>query len=525
VNVKILRRAGAFAAVALPVGLIALLAWQSAVAPAMRRSATAGAMAVSAHATSPASIWVKGSEGSGPGQFQGPSGIDVLGDRIYIADKGNYRVQVWDLNGNYVESIGQPGDQDGEFLSLNRVSAGSNGTIYVSEDNGRIQKIPDFGRVYRWGGAGTGNGQFKNASGIVVDIASGYVYVVDSGNSRVQKFSQFGDFVGTWGTPGNGKVQFKSPTGIARKENRTFCVADTGNDRIQEVDEDGDWLQTIGSPGGQLGELSAPMGVAVDTAGNVYVADTGNDRVAVFDRSGTPITQWSVTGGDSGKPSAVADIAVDADGYVYVIDASQNNVQKFAPISTSVDRDAPDTTVRNADDKWHNHPVVLTFTADDHGGSGVDYTEYRIAGGGWARGASATVPAPADHSGDGSQQVTYRSWDVAGNREPNQSVTIRIDTRAPVVAVRPVHAVKGRLAIVSFGVGEALSSKIRVVASVETSDGRVLHQAKSGWLAKKGANGWSFKVSFPTGHYRVKIVAYDLAGNKSAPGSALFVVN
>ena len=102
----------------------------------------------------------------------------------------------------------------------------------------------------------------------------------------------------------------------------------------------------------------------------------------MFDRWGIFVTQLRVTGGDDSKDRYVADVAVDAAGNVYVIDSLQNYVQKFAPISLSTDGTPPTTEVRNADAKWHNRPVKLTFVATDNaGGSGVDFTEYKVGDG------------------------------------------------------------------------------------------------------------------------------------------------
>ena len=201
-------------------------------------------------------------------------------------------------------------------------------------------------------------------------------------------------------------------------------------------------------------------------------------------------------------------------------------MQKFAPISLSTDGTPPTTEVRNADAKWHNRSVKLTFVATDNaGGSGVDFTEYKIGDGGWTPGTSATVPAPANHSGDGPVTVRYRSVDREGNEERANVVKVYIDTTPPNVTVRNAYVGKGKRAVVRFAVRDALSAKVRVVAAIETTSFRVLHQAESGWIAQGGTNGWRFTAHFSTGWYRIRIVAYDLAGNRSGPGIARLVVH
>src|SRR5438046_2217945 len=68
--------------------------------------------------------------------------------------------------------------------------------------------------VLTWGNNGSAPGQFSGPFGVATD-ASGYVYVVENTNNRVQKFDDFGNFVVSWGSSGSGNGQFSNPLGIA----------------------------------------------------------------------------------------------------------------------------------------------------------------------------------------------------------------------------------------------------------------------------------------------------------------------
>ena len=69
-------------------------------------------------------------------------------------------------------------------------------------------------------------------------------------------------------------------------------VADTYNHRVQVFTPSGTYVRQWGHQGNENGNFSYPQGVAVNATGYVYVADTGNNRVQVFTPSGTYVRQW-----------------------------------------------------------------------------------------------------------------------------------------------------------------------------------------------------------------------------------------
>src|SRR3972149_1227097 len=87
--------------------------------------------------------------------------------------------------------------------------------------------------VNKWGSAGSGDGQFNTPRAIAVD-SSGNVYVVDSGNHRIQKFTSEGVFLTKWGSAGSGDGQFNYAFGVAVDSSGKVYVADWDNHRIQK---------------------------------------------------------------------------------------------------------------------------------------------------------------------------------------------------------------------------------------------------------------------------------------------------
>jgi len=226
-------------------------------------------------------------------------------------------------------SYGSTGN--GLFNGPEGIAIDSAGNVYVVDTgNNLVQKFTSAGTfVTQWGGAGSGNGQFNKPVGIALD-STGNVYVADMDNNRIQVFTSGGTFVTKWGgTFGSQNGLFEWPRGIAVNGGNVY-VADTNNHRIQVFTSAGTYVTQWGSQGSGNGQFDYPSGITFDSAGNVYVADTLNCRIQKFTSAGVYVTQW---GGHSGSGNeqfeAPFGIALDSAGNVYVTDADLNRIQEF----------------------------------------------------------------------------------------------------------------------------------------------------------------------------------------------------
>jgi sugar lactone lactonase YvrE len=185
-------------------------------------------------------------------------------------------------------------------------------------------------------GAGSGDGQLTTPGRAAVEQGSGNLFVVDSGNGRVQVFKPNAGGTADYLTQfGSGALS--APWGIAIDENagQTFVyVADAGNDRIVKYASDEAATPTFsidgtftspakGAGSGQVGDFKVAL--AVDpTSHDLLVADTANDRIDRFNFDGSADGSFDGSAG-SGSPGAFAgpiDVAVNSTGDVYVIDAT-----------------------------------------------------------------------------------------------------------------------------------------------------------------------------------------------------------
>jgi len=183
-----------------------------------------------------------------------------------------------------------------------------------------------------WGSTGSGPGEFDGPLGIAVD-GSGFVYVSDAGNDRIQKFTADGRFVTEWGGTGRAPGELRRPMHLELAGDSLLYVAEFLNDRIQRFRLDGTPAGIVAEDTGSAGgALDAPGGVAL-APGNeeIWIADFFHHRVAVYDGDGRYRRRIGSPGrGLPGRLHYPTDVAFGPDGTAYVADAYNHRIQRFS---------------------------------------------------------------------------------------------------------------------------------------------------------------------------------------------------
>lgn len=127
-----------------------------------------------------------GKRGSGKGEFRCPSGVscDNMGN-IYVADTGNHRIQVFNLNGQFLRKFGKEGKMKGQLKVPTGIVVDDN-YVYIGECglHPRVSVFTCDGQFVHCFGD---DGVLCQPRGLTVD-SSGVVYVCDSGNNSLYLF-------------------------------------------------------------------------------------------------------------------------------------------------------------------------------------------------------------------------------------------------------------------------------------------------------------------------------------------------
>jgi len=143
-----------------------------------------------------------GSPGTNNGEFNFPTELRLYGDNLAVVDAMNFRVQVFNKNGEFQYAVGKLGDQVGAMFRPKGVGFDSEGHLYVVD--GMWSAVQVFNRegqlLYYFGQLGNSPGAFQLPTGLRID-GQDRIYVVDSFNRRVQVFHYYGSGPATGSKP------------------------------------------------------------------------------------------------------------------------------------------------------------------------------------------------------------------------------------------------------------------------------------------------------------------------------------
>ncbi len=224
-------------------------------------------------------------------------------DNVFVFNRGNWPVLVFDPDGNLLDKWGND-DPHAGFRSF---------------------QDPYGQPVTGWAGS-----RFKRPHAIAIDHQDN-VWLVDDVGCRIYKCDKKGRVLMTVGTgvpaPRQSGDMFNKPTDVAISSatGDIFISDGYGNSRVHRLDSRGRHIKSWGQPGTAPEQFSLPHNIAVFGEDRVIVCDRENHRVQVFTVGGQFVKEWHVHKAVSVFAGRGADINL------YIAEQGPPPVQKDVP--------------------------------------------------------------------------------------------------------------------------------------------------------------------------------------------------
>ena len=126
-------------------------------------------------------------------------------DRVYVFNRGNWPMMIFDADGNFLETWGS-----GEFNRPHGIFIDGDDNLYLADDDDHVieKRTPSGEIIFRLGERGKPaawqeGDPFNRPTDIVVHPESRDIFITDGyGNSRVHKYGAEGNHIASWGSPG-----------------------------------------------------------------------------------------------------------------------------------------------------------------------------------------------------------------------------------------------------------------------------------------------------------------------------------
>lgn len=206
-------------------------------------------------------------------------GVDA-GGNVYVADTGNNVIKKYGPNGRFLNQIKK------DFKDVIDVAVTSMGDVVISDPGNSRVVLLDSSLNVRVENL-LKDRPSDGVRGIATDNGDN-IYVVDASGrpgEMIRKFDRYGNKLplqfGKLG--GLDAGSFSSPTDLAvDNQSGDIYIVDSGNNRVQRFSPEGNYLSEFGQFGIENGSFNKPWGIAIDSQGYIYVSDTMNQKIQKF---------------------------------------------------------------------------------------------------------------------------------------------------------------------------------------------------------------------------------------------------
>lgn len=236
-----------------------------------------------------------------------PYGVEIYQGKIFAVDTRGPGYAVFDLVNRKFEMI--YGDGGGRMEKPINITFDSDGTRYISDSV--MNRVLVFDK----------NDQFVKAFGFAdqfkptdTAISGDKLFLVDVKDHEIEVLNKHsGVLLYKIGKNGPNEGEFFHPTNIKIGTDDHLYISDTSNSRVQKFTLDGQFVRSFGSIGDNLGELARPKGIALDKQGRLYIVDAAFENVQIMNPKGELLLFFGAPGDWPDSLNLPADIEIDYD--------------------------------------------------------------------------------------------------------------------------------------------------------------------------------------------------------------------
>jgi sugar lactone lactonase YvrE len=244
-------------------------------------------------------------------QLVQPYGTAMYKGRLYVADTGAASIAIFDFGAKRLSYLA--GAANGQLRRPINIRIDTDGTKYIT-DTGRDQILVYDHKDHFLAAYGK-EGQFRPTD---VAIGADRLYVTDVLHHQVHVLDKrTGKSLFAFGKAGSAEGELFHPTNIVFGPEGDLYVSETSNFRVQRFTQDGKPVRSYGTVGSTPGSFARPKGLAVDRAGRLLVADAAFENVQLFDTNGRLLMFFGQEGEPKVRMHLPSGVNIDYDNVDY----------------------------------------------------------------------------------------------------------------------------------------------------------------------------------------------------------------
>lgn len=245
--------------------------------------------------------------------FSNPYEVLAFNDEVYVSDRKNNRIAVYDRTGKFTRQI----VSEEIYSPAGMCWDGTNLWVAVPEAKQVVMMNPDGVIIDTFK-------MEKNTLPSDVAVDAGFMYVLNNIGMNVLKYDlNTKEMVKSFGGSGVEEGKMYYPYGIAVREGNVY-VADSLNNRINIYDLEGNFIKNWPKlEEGAKGGLYVPHGIAFDDDGRLYTVEGMAHQVTAINDQGEidlRVTKSETIEDQAQDISLPTDVTFDEVGRMYVLE-------------------------------------------------------------------------------------------------------------------------------------------------------------------------------------------------------------